>query len=216
MITFFQHVSNVSHIVHYIEQALGLVYMTLCVFWLVYVITEIFVQFKSRRRLIDLMRYYEDNYYRVKVLAKNENIFRNVLFLMFLLFEVSFCLTVDGFSIVISYVSYSNTSIGYNCSLGLDTFIGMFYANRMNHVFFLFDVFSTSMIFWLFGASLLHLSFAARDELRVKKVLLYIFFGVIINLLCILPIVIPSISIFVYISHTLVDQINVFAVVYKE
>ena len=70
------------------------------------------------------------------------------------------------------------------------------------------------LIFWLFGASLLHLSFAARDELRVKKILLYIFFGVIINLLCILPIVIPSISIFVYISHTLVDQINVFAVVY--
>ena len=37
------------------------------------------------------------------------------------------------------------------------------------------------MMIWLFGASLLHLSFAARNELRMKKVLLFTIFGVVIN-----------------------------------
>ena len=214
MIRFFKRFSNINDIVYYIGQAFGLVYITLCVFWLVYVTAKIFVQFKNRRRLMSLMRYDEVDYYGHKILTKNENIFRNILFLMYLLCEVIFFTNVESFGIVISNMSHSNISIGYNCSFGPDTFIGMFYANRMNNVVFLFDIFSFSMMIWLFGASLLHLGFAARNELRVKNVTLYIFFGVIINLLCILPIVIPYISVFVNISHTLVDQINIFVVVY--
>ena len=201
-------------IVYYIEEAFGLVYTTLCVFWLVYVTAELFVQFKSRQILISLMRYDEDNYYRVKVLAKNENIFRNVLFLMFLLCELFFCLNSESHRIEFANMNYSTTSIGYNCSLGSNTFIGMLYADRTVSVVFVINKFSSNMFCWLFGASLLHLSFAARNELRVKKVLLYIFFGVIINLLCSLPIAIPYINVFAYISHSLVDQINVFVVVY--
>ena len=73
---------------------------------------------------------------------------------------------------------------------------------------------SFSMMIWLFGVSLFHLSFAARNELRVKSVLHYILLGLFINLILMVSVLIPYTSIFDSIAQSVMDQISILIVIY--
>ena len=70
------------------------------------------------------------------------------------------------------------------------------------------------MMIWLFGVSLFHLSFAARSELRVKSVLLYILLGLVINLILMAFALIPYTSFFSTITQSVMDQINILIAIY--
>ena len=70
------------------------------------------------------------------------------------------------------------------------------------------------MLIWMFGATLLHLSYAARNELRVKNILRFIFIGLIINVIRSVPLMIPSTSLFAIMTYSLTDQISFFLVLY--
>ena len=70
------------------------------------------------------------------------------------------------------------------------------------------------MTICLFGVSLFHLSFAARNELRVKSVLHYILLGLVINLILMVSVLIPYTSIFGSIAQSVMDQISILNAIY--
>ena len=73
---------------------------------------------------------------------------------------------------------------------------------------------SFSMMIWLFGASLFHLTFAARNELRVKSVLLYILLGLVIKLILMVFVLIPYSHLFGTIAQSVMDQISILIAIY--
>ena len=101
-----------------------------------------------------------------------ESIFRNVIFLIFLIFEMMYCLSIHTLSFVNSTNPMENDTVSsINCSLHSNPTVWTSYDSKLSYMvgFILMDDFSFSMMIWLFGSSLLHLSFAARNQLKVKK-----------------------------------------------
>ena len=158
----------------------------------------------------------------INIFIRREEIIRKVIFLMFLMFELLYYLHVNVYGFL--YLSGKslpiiNISIGSNCSLDSNSIIGRSYDSRVGNVicvviYLLFGYYSFSMIIWLFGASLLHLSFAAINQLRVEAVFLFILLGMVINMVFIIPITIPYISIFAQITQSFIDQVSFFVVLY--
>ena len=211
-----ESLDNVNDKIYYIVQAIAVVHNCLCFFWLVYVSIDLFKLIRNKHRMIIMQDSYE---YNNKVFIRNENIFRNVIFLMFLTCEIVFSsnLNIYGFIIVLHRPTSINISIGSNCSLDSISFIGKIYDTRLTNIFligveFLDDI-SFSMMLWLFGASLLHLSFAARNDLRVKTILKFILFGIIAYLCIEIFQILPITSLFGIFIHSIMDQMSLFIVV---
>ena len=120
--------------------------------------------------------------------------------------------------ILFDYPPNIDISIGYNCTLDSGSFIGSTYDHRIGGILTTIlsslSKYSFSMMIWLFGASLLHLSIAARNELKVKTVLKFILFGVIYNFIVLLFGFIPYTSLFGYIERSVMDQLSFFVVLY--
>ena len=149
-----------------------------------------------------------------------ESILRNSIFLVFLFFELGYCLIINIFGISFAFFNHQDVSIpiGPNCTLETWTFLGLAYDNRfgiiiINMSSILGDV-SFSMMIWLFGVSLFHLSIAARNELRVKSVLLYILLGLVINFIIMVFASIPYTSLFGTIAQCVMDQISILIAIY--
>ena len=70
------------------------------------------------------------------------------------------------------------------------------------------------MMIWLFCLSLFHLSFAARNELRVRAVRYYIMLGLVLNLVLMVTQLILYTSIFGVIAQKLKDQVSLFIVLF--
>ena len=189
-------------------------YILVCI----YIINDIFTQLRNKRRLVNNL--YVSNSYVNSLFVLNETIFRNYLFLIFLIFEIIFCSSTSFYSLfdLFKYPTNINISIGYNCTLESDAFIGYFHDHRIPTILVkispILSVYSFSMMIWLFGASLLHLSIAARNELKVKTVLKFILFGVIYNFIVVEFEFIPFTSLFAYIARSVVDQLSIFVVLY--
>ena len=111
-------------------------------------------------------------------------------------------MTINLFGIPIIFVNYQDTliQIAPNCTLDTWTFIGSAYYRRFGmivlNITYVLGGISFSLMIWLFGVSLFHLSFAARNELRVKGVLLYILLGLVINLILIAFVLSPYTNLF--------------------
>ena len=137
----------------------------------------------------------------------SESILRNSIFLVFLFFELAHCLLINIFGIPFAFFNFQNIPIpiGPNCTLETGTFLGLAYDRRFGiiiiHISSILGDVSFSMMIWLFGVSLFHLSFAARNELRVKSVLHYILLGLVINLIIMAFVLIPYTSLFGAISN---------------
>ena len=149
-----------------------------------------------------------------------ETILRNSIFLLFLCFEMTYSLTTNIFGIIYSFVNHQNTSIQIapNCTLETWTFLGLAYNNRFGRIMLnmssILEDLSFSMMIWLFGASLFHLSFAARNELRVKGIIHYILLGLVINLILMGFVLIPYTTLFAAIAHSVMDQISILIAIY--
>ena len=113
------------------------------------------------------------------------------------------------FGIPIIFVNYQDTliQIAPNCTLDASTFIGSAYDRRFGmivlNITYVLEGISFSMMIWLFGVSLFHLSFAARNELRVKGILHYILLGLVTNLILMASVLIPYTSLFGTIAQSL-------------
>ena len=214
---FLNSVDNKSYIV---VQMFGFIYTLVCVFWLVYVIYKLIALIRNRKSLINLSYLNTEHDYRIRIFMHRESILRNSIFLVFLFFELAYCLMINIYGIPFAFLNYQNASIQIapNCTLDTWTFLGFSYNNRfgiilLNMSCILGDL-SFSMMIWLFGVSLFHLSFAARNELRVKSVLHYILLGLVINLFLITFASIPYTSIFGAIAEGLMDQISILIAIY--
>ena len=214
---FLNSVSNKSFNV---IQALGFIYTLVCVFWIVYVIYKLIALIRNRKNLINLSYLNTEHDYKIRIFMHRESILRNSIFLVFLFFELAYFLTINIYGIPLAILNYQNVSIpiGPNCTMDTGTFLGSAYNNRfgiiiLNMSCILRDV-SFSMMIWLFGVSLFHLSFAARNELRVKSVLHYILLGLVINLILMVFVLIPYTSLFGAIVRSVMDQISILIAIY--
>ena len=216
-IEFIDSVDNKAYIV---LQAFGYIYTLVCVFWLVYVIYKLIALIRNRKSLINLSYLNTEHDYKIRIFMHRESILRNSIFLVFLFFELAYSLIINIYGIPFDFFNYQNVpiSIGPNCSLDAWTFLGIAYSNRigviiLNMIGILGNP-SFSMMIWLFGVSLFHLSFAARNELRVKSVLHYILLGLVINLILMASVLIPYTSIFGTIAQSVMDQISILIAIY--
>ena len=206
--------------VYYVSQGLGMLYTVLCTVWLVYVLVNIFSQIRNKRRLDSLRHQNSSNEYLIHIFTQREPLFRYIIFLIFLSFELIYCLCINTFfgTIKISEVIIIQIEIGPECFVDSRSFVGTPYDTRpvivMLNVFSLLQNYSFSMMIWLFGASLLHLSFAARNELRMKKVLLFTILGVVTNFVITASANISYTSLFGCIGLSLMDQISLFVTLY--
>ena len=212
---------SVSSDVFHMIQIFGFVYTLLCIFWLIYVICDIISQVRNKRRLVTLIYLDSGHDYANRLFMQKETILRNSIFLVFLCFELSYCLVINiyGFLWLFNPLPAIPVSIDPNCELISNTFLASMYDNRFGAILLrLFGILteniSLSMLIWMFGASLLHLSYAARNELRVKVILRFILIGLTINLIIAVPLIIPSVNLFGIIAYSLKDQIILFFVLY--
>ena len=205
----------------YTNQIFGFIYASLCIFWLIYVTCDIISQVRNKRRLVTLIYLDSGHDYANRLFMQKETILRNSIFLVFLCFELSYCLVIIivGFLMLFNPLTVIPVTIDPKCELISHTFLASMYDNRFG--LFLLRFFgiliasiSFSMLIWMFGASLLHLSYAARNELRVKVILRFILIGITINLITVVPLMIPSVSLFGIIAYSLKDQISIFFVLY--
>ena len=212
---------SVNNDVYYINQMFCFVYTLLCIFWLVYVTCYIISQVRNKRRLVTLIYLDSSHDYANRLFMQKETILRNSIFLVFLCFELSYCLVFNiwEFSWLLDPLPAIPVSIDPNCELISNTFLANVYDHRFGMILlnifgFLINNISFSMLIWMFGASLLHLSYAARNELRVKVILRFILIGLTINLIIAAPLMIPSVSLFGIIAYSLKEQICFFFVLY--
>ena len=212
---------SVNNDVYYLDQIFGFVYTLLCIFWQVYVISDIVSQVRNKRRLLTLIYLDSGHDYANRLFMQKETILRNSIFLVFLCFELSYCLVINicGFMWLFISLPAIPVSIGSNCELISGTFLAgaydhRFFTNLRTFFGLFFRDLSFSMLIWMFGASLVHLSYAARNELRVKVILRFILIGLTINLIIAVPSLILSVSIFGIIAYSLINQISFFFVLY--
>ena len=207
----------VNHIMFYINQGLGLIFTILCLFWLVYVIIDLIRRIRIKQRILTIIQFGTNYDYTNVLFIQRESIFRNVIFLIFLIFEMMYCLSMN----TLTFVNFKNPIENglfddINCSLHPNPTIWTSYDSKFSYRVgvVLMDDFTFSMMIWLFGSSLLHLSFAARNQLKVRKVIYFICLGLVINFLFVIPIAIPHISIFGKVLQKIMNQISFFVVIY--
>ena len=203
-----------------VVQAVGFIYTLVSVFWLVYVIYTLIALIRNRKSLINLSYLNTEHDYKIRIFMHRESILRNSIFLVFLFFELAYCLTINIFGIPLAFLNFQNIPIpiGPNCTLETGTFLGLAYDNRFGIIILnmssILGIVSFSMMIWLFGVSLFHLSFAARNELRVKGILLYILLGLVINLIPMVFLLIPYTILFGTIAQSVMDQISILIAIY--
>ena len=214
---FLLFVGNKSYIV---VQAVGFIYTLVCVFWLVYVIFKLIALIRNRKSLVNLSYLNTEHDYKIRIFMHRESILRNSIFLVFLFFELAYCLIINIVGIPFAFFNFQNIQIpiGPNCTLETETFLGLAYDNRFGMIIInissILKTVSFSMMIWLFGVSLFHLSFAARNELRVKGILHYILFGLVINLILMVFVLIPYTHLFGTIALSVMDQISILIAIY--
>ena len=221
-----EYYNNVEFIVYidnntyYALQVLGFIYTLVCVFWLVYVIFKLTALVRNRRNLINLSYLNTEHDYKIRIFMHRETILRNSIFLVFLCFELCFCLVINLWGTIFNLLDYQDplVPIGHNCTLQTWSYLGDVYDKRFGIIalrfLYIFRNISFSMMIWLFGVSLFHLSLAARNELRVKAVIRYILLGLIINLLLMIFVLIPYTSIFGIMAQSVMDQISILIAFY--
>ena len=218
---YFELLLNTNNDIMYAKQVMGLIYISLCIFWIVYAICDLISKIRDKRKLVAL-KYSEMEYDHVnRHFLLTESILRNCIFLAFLCFELVYGLIFNVYEFLFIFYSPNEIAISIypNCTLASGTFLSNAYdiSWRMflSRFFGLFiqDI-SFSMLIWMFGASLLHLSYAAKNKLNAKAILCFTLIGLIISLISAVPIMVPYTSLLGNITQSVVDQIVFFLVLY--
>ena len=176
--------NSIDKYIYYINQGLSFVYTSICIFWLVYVIWILISQIRNRSRLVALTYLYSCHDHAYRLFIQKETILRKSIFLVFFCFELIYCLIINIYGFLAIFPPFSDIPISINpdCKLTSGTFLALAYDNRFgmfllkNFGWFIRDI-SFSMLIWIFGASLLHLSYAAINEVRVRVILRFILIG---------------------------------------
>ena len=149
--------NSIDKYIYYVNQGLGFVYTSLCIFWLVYVIWNLISQIRIRSKLVALTYPDSCHDYANRPFMQKETILRNSIFLVFLCFELIYCLIINiyGFIAIFSPLPYIPISINPDCMLTSGTFLAWTYDNRSRMFLlkffckFIRDV-SFSMLIWMF------------------------------------------------------------------
>ena len=202
----------------HVDQILAMLYILQCGFWLIYFAIDLSTQIRKKKKLITSELSYEYDYQN-RLFACKEKIIRETIILIFLCFELAYGLTlIATWLLDIPNNETISIPVSSNCSILSFTFLGKIYDTRFyivvqNMVSLLGD-FAFSMMIWLFGASLFHLSFAARNKLRVKTIVRFIVFGIFLNFIIAALSYIPYTSLFGTMVQSWTEQICFFVVVY--
>ena len=199
---------------YFTGQIFEFIYTLLCFVWLIYVIRKIYFQtflMKNRCR--------EDIQSRNSIFMRQEALIRNYIFLIFIIFELIFCLSVIFYGLILfTRTKPRPVNIGLNCTLLPNTFLSTIYDGDetavLKSICATAESFSFSIMIWLFGASLLHLSYAARNELRVWRICRFTAFGVAINIIATVLEFIPYTSLIGVNIHSVANQISFILVLY--
>ena len=206
---------SISDTVYNVDMALGFVFTSICIFWLIYIIINLKSAIKKRKSSLYSMY---DVYYLENLYLTNERILRCIIIIIFLSFELIFCLVMNFYGL--EYLFFNATTIqipiGPNCSLNSDTYLGIVHDYRLHSIILstthLLGDYAFSMMIWLFGASLFHLSFAARNKLMAKTVIRFILFGIVMNFFVV--IFAFGTSLLGNIALSLMNQLSFFIVLY--
>ena len=206
-----------KYIMYILCQGLGLIYALLCVLWLIYVVVNLSSEIRKKWILIKLMKIDMRNDYTSRLFTQKETIFRYVIFLLFLLFELIYSVDINiyDFLSIHDQEKYIFIPKFQNCSIfssRTSYYNGV--IDSLQSIFLHFREYAFSMMIWLFGVCLLHLSYAARNELKIKLILRFFLFGIFINTSLSIFRIIPFVSIFGKIVLSLNDQISLFIVIY--
>ena len=209
---------SVKSNVFYVDQIFAMVYIVLCAAWLIYFSIDLSTEIKKRKKLVTLRLSYEYDHQN-RIYTCKEKILRETIIVIFLGFELTYGLDfISVWPLAIFKNEIISVPISSNCSLLSITFLGKIYDTRFldiieNIISFSGDL-AFSMMIWLFGASLFHLSFAARNKLRVKTVVRFIVFGIFLNFITAAMSYIPYTSLFGTMVQSWTEQICFFVVVY--
>ena len=190
----------------------SIIYSISCVFWLFYIIYDIHFQLRYKRSLLKRSSSSDSDLIQNKLFQCREILVRNSIFLFFLSFEICFNM-IGAFSIILSN-SYPINPMIYNCTEIAHISTIKHFRFSSYRVFIPFDHFSFSMMIWLFGASLIHLSIAARNKLKISALVQFIFGGVLLNMLILIAMFNINPWIYAKIVQGLMDQVSLIIVLY--
>ena len=151
------------------------------------------------------------------IFLKNEFRSRNILFLLFHLFQCLFffCYTAIGFCPVLESQS---VPISRECALHPRTFLASLYSKDENvichKILLRLQYFSFSMLIWSFGAILLHFSYAAMNRVHSKALFPYFIAGSLINIPLFVCFFFPYTSIFAIILQVFLNLVSWCVVLY--
>ena len=200
----------------YPVRVLSIIYYIACVFWLFYIIPDIILQLRYKRSLLKRSYTSDSDHIQNSLFQCRERLVRNSLFLSFLIFEICFNLFAV-FSIIPSNV-FPDYPMHYNCtkivSIHTDHHTGHSSIRKILSLLSPLEHFSFSMMIWLFGASLFHLSFAARNKLEVTKLIVFFLGGISLNMSILAAMFYVHPRIYVKIVQSFVNQISLIVVLY--
>ena len=204
----------------YLVIILSITYFFSCVFWILYITNDIHFQLRYKRSLLKRSSSSDSDLIQNSLFQCRETLVRNSIFLVFLSFETCFSILGNLIGVYSIILSGSNSQYPqhYNCTeivhiyrehhIGLAsirTFLGL--LSHLEHLAF-------SMMIWLFGASLVHLSIAARNKLKISALVQFILGGFLLNIL-ILIIMFPVYpDLYAKIVQSLMDQVSLIVVLY--
>ena len=190
----------------------SIIYSISCVFWLFYITHDIHFQLRYKRSLLKRFSSSDSDLIQNKLFQCRETLVRNSIFLFFLSFEICFDL-IGANSITLSN-SYPINPQKYNCTEIAHIYTIQLIGFSPYSVLFPFDDFSFSMMIWLFGASLIHLSIAARNKLKISALVQFILGGVLLNMLILTAMFPVYPRIYAKIVQSLMDQVSMIIVLY--
>ena len=206
---------------YYPAQFFLFLYLVSSCIWLYYAIRKIYFHLKEKR-VLEGKRSSGALLYAIeldnKISSAKLKLLRYWIFAIFVSVEITFGLNVNLYGIFNIQLTPVSINLGHNCTLQPDTYLTQWYILDPGYVvvnlFCVFSNFSSSLMVWLFGASLLNLSHAALEHIYVSKIIKYILLGFSINLIIAIGTIVPHTSLIFKITESIMDQISLFIVLY--
>ena len=203
----------------YLTEASTFIYTFTSIFCLIFVCCQID---RLRKRKKSALKTRNQDKYEMEhtIFILNEEIVRYSIFLIFILFELWFSVAMNIYGVFDENIGQSPRSetIGRNCTLLPDTFLSSLYDSREKSIILTINMYfedlSYSMMVWMFGVSLLHLSYAAGNEIKVKIIRQLILSGLVFRAIIVAFKVIPYTGLFGEILQNLADLFIFFVVLY--
>ena len=195
---------------------LSLILCVLLVFWLIHVIYSITSYIRRWLHLKHCtVRLESSNVMDNKFYFYKEAIIRYVVFFILLLFEIGYFLeySLNDLILNIFQVPGSDINIGNNCTILNNTVISSFFDTRPIKLIETFLSSHTRSLLisstWMYAILMLHLAYAAKDELlSLKKLAKLIIFGFVQHVVILVFSWIPWTKLIALLLEPLISQFN--------